>query len=65
MGFLAIFLMNICEVFLIPLCHDFVPADYLTNLVAIALLFLLDRLSQPLGILPPTNINRTVASISF
>ncbi|MGB3264096.1 MAG: hypothetical protein WBA89_09050 [Microcoleus sp.] len=31
-------------------------------LVAIALLFLLDRLSQPLRILPPVNINRTAFS---
>ncbi|WP_333200939.1 hypothetical protein [Microcoleus sp. S28C3] len=39
--------------------HDFVPTDNLTNLVAIALLFLLDRLSQSLRIVPPMNINRT------
>ncbi|MEG4149039.1 hypothetical protein, partial [Microcoleus sp. Pol12B5] len=32
---------------------------------AIALLFLLNRLSQPLRILPPMNINRTVANINF
>ena len=44
-------IMNICEVLLIPLCHDFVPGDYLTNLLAIALLFLLDIKSVGIGII--------------